>query len=123
MHQLDGWLANKPNDPAGNLLAGFHVYQQGLSSCYTQDCWEREVTPVAAQVPVLVGEMGEQDCAHGYDQFMAWADGKGLSYLGWAWNPQSCGNFPALLQEGSGFNGTPSNFGIGLRDHLIQINP
>ncbi len=120
-HQLDGWLANKPTDSTGNLLAGFHVYQQGLSDCYTQDCWEREVTPVAAQVPVLVGEMGEQDCAHGYiDQFMAWADGKGLSYLGWAWNPQNCNNFPALVTD---FNGTPTNFGIGLRDHLIQINP
>ena len=72
-------------------------------------------------MPVLVGEMGEQDCAHGYiDQFMAWADGKGMSYLGWAWNPQNCNSFPALVTD---FNGTPTNFGVGLRDHLIQINP
>jgi hypothetical protein len=120
-HQLDGWLSHKPVDPMGNLVAGFHAYDQKLSDCFTQDCWEREVTPVAAQVPVLVGEMGETDCAHGYiDQFMAWADGKGLSYLGWAWNPQNCADFPALVTD---FNGTPTNFGVGLRDHLIQINP
>lgn len=120
-HQLDGWLANRPSDPMNNLLAGFHVYQRPLSDCDTQTCWETQVGPVAAQVPVLVGEMGEQDCAHGYiDQFMAWADGKGLSYLGWAWNPQNCNSFPALVTD---FNGTPTNFGVGLRDHLIQINP
>ena len=94
-HQLDGWLANKPTDSTGNLLAGFHVYQRPLTRLRHLDCWDGAVTPVAAQVPVLVGEMGEQDCAHGYiDQFMAWADGKGLSYLGWAWNPQNCNNVP-----------------------------
>jgi hypothetical protein len=120
-HNMDGWLAHKPVDPAGNLLAGFHVYQPNLSDCVDLNCWNGSLAQVAAQVPVLVGEMGEQDCAHGFiDGFMAWADGKGMSYLGWAWNPQNCGTFPALVTD---FNGTPTNFGIGLRDHLIQINP
>ena len=35
-HNMDGWLAHKPADPAGNLLAGFHVYQPTLATVPTQ---------------------------------------------------------------------------------------
>jgi len=36
------------------------------------------IQPVAAQVPVVTGEMGENDCGHGYvDGYMSWADGAG----------------------------------------------
>ena len=64
-HNLDMWLQYKPDDPTGNLMAAFHVYQQGLSDCYTEACWNGSLAAVAQSVPVLTGEMGEQDCAHG----------------------------------------------------------
>ena len=47
--------------------------------------------PVAAQVPVVAGEIGQNTCAHDYiDQVMAWADAHGVGYLAWTWNPWGC---------------------------------
>ena len=47
--------------------------------------------PVAAQVPVTAGEIGQNTCAHDYiDQVMAWADAHGVGYLAWTWNPWGC---------------------------------
>jgi hypothetical protein len=38
---------------------------------------------VAEKVPLLTGELGENDCQHGFiDAFMGWADHEGVSYLG-----------------------------------------
>jgi hypothetical protein len=118
-HKLDQWLQKKPSDPLNNLMAAFHVYQPPLSNCSDTNCWNGALATVASNVPVLTGEMGEQDCAHGFiDQYMAWADGKGISYLGWAWNAQNCGTFPALI---SNVDGTPTAFGQGLKDHLATM--
>jgi hypothetical protein len=118
-HKMDGWLAHKPSDPTGNLMAAFHVYQQPLSSCYDTNCWNGALATVAQNVPVLTGEMGEQDCTTGFiNGYMSWADSKGVSYLGWAWNPQNCNTFPALITN---VDGTPTGFGQGLKDHLATM--
>jgi hypothetical protein len=120
-HNLDSWLQYRPSDPTNNLMAAFHVYQRPLSDCDTEACWNGSLAAVAQQVPVLTGEMGEQDCAHGFiDQYMAWADARGISYLGWAWNPQNCNTFPALITN---VDGTPTGFGQGLKDHLATMPP
>ena len=88
-NKLDGWLAHKPTDPTGNLMAGFHVYNDG--SCADTGCWNGVVAGVAQQVPSVTGEVGERDCSHGFiDGYMSWADTHGVGYLGWAWNPQDC---------------------------------
>ncbi len=66
-----------------------------------------------------MGELGETDCRHGYiDQLMPWADGHGISYVGWAWNVASCTQEPALISD---YRGTPTQFGIGFRDHLRAL--
>jgi hypothetical protein len=120
-HKLDQWMAHKPADGTGNIVAGFHVYDSSRSNCADINCWNGAPATLAASVPIVTGELGETDCAHGLiDQFMTWADGLGISYLGWAWNPQNCSSFPALVTDN---NGTPSAFGQGLHDHLIQVNP
>jgi len=49
---------------------------------------------------------------------MSWADSKGISYLGWAWNVQSCTGFPALITN---VDGTATAFGQGLKDHLATM--
>src|SRR5262249_39036002 len=99
----------------------FHVYDGNRSNCKDTGCWNGALATVAASYPVITGEMGETDCQHGFiDGFMSWADGKGISYLGWAWNPQNCGQFPSLI---SNVDGTPTTFGQGLHDHLLQLNP
>ncbi|HLI57449.1 MAG TPA: cellulase family glycosylhydrolase, partial [Actinomycetota bacterium] len=61
---LSGWLANRPTDPAGQLAAGWHIYN--YSGCNTTSCWASTVAPVAQQVPVLATEIGETDCAGGF---------------------------------------------------------
>ena len=77
---LSRWLTYKPTDPQNNLAAAWHIYD--FSQCNTQTCWDAEAAPVAAQVPLVAGEMGEDDCAHGFiDSLMAWSDAHGTGYL------------------------------------------
>jgi hypothetical protein len=77
------------------------------------------VAPVAAKVPVVAGEIGENTCSHGFiDQVMSWLDSQHLGYLGWTWNTWDCSSGPSLI---SNFDGTPTAFGIGLRDHFRAL--
>jgi endoglucanase len=116
-NDLTGWLAHRPNDPSGQLAASYHVYN--FNACGTVACWNQQVAPVAAQVPIITGEIGENDCAGGFiNQYMAWADGKGISYLGWTWDTWDCRNGPALITD---YTGTPTNFGLPFRDHLATL--
>ena len=55
------------------------------------------MAPVAAQVPLTLSEIGENDCAHGFvDTLMNWADAHAVGYLGWTWNNWDCSSGPAL---------------------------
>jgi hypothetical protein len=118
-NKLDGWLAHEPKDPTGNLMAGFHVYNDG--TCGDVGCWNGSVAAVAAKVPIVTGELGQRDCNHGFiDGYMGWADAHGVGYLGWAWNPQDCATFPALISD---WSGNPTTFGVGLQTHLAAVNP
>jgi aryl-phospho-beta-D-glucosidase BglC (GH1 family) len=116
-NSMTQWLPYKPLDSLQNLAASWHSYQGQI--CSDQNCFDTNVAPVAAQVPLIAGEIGEYDCQHAYiDPLMAWLDQHGANYLGWAWDTYDCGGFPALI---SNYDGTPTNFGIGLRDHLRQL--
>ncbi|MEU7366671.1 cellulase family glycosylhydrolase [Streptomyces hygroscopicus] len=113
-NDLRQWLTYQPNDPAGNLAAAWHSYN--FNSCSSENCFDQQLAPVIAQVPLVAGEIGENTCSHGYiDRVMAWLDAKGASYLGWTWNTWDCSSGPSLISDD---NGTPTNFGVGLRDHL-----
>jgi hypothetical protein len=117
--KLDGWLTHKPSDPMNNVMASFHVYNTNY--CGTSKCWTGPPTSVAAQVPVVIGEVGEHTCAHSFiDPIMTWADSTGVGYLGWGWNAQDCASFPSLI---SNVDGTPTPFGQGLKDHLATLPP
>jgi len=118
-NDLGQWLTYKPTDPTGNLVAAYHVYN--FNTCANESCWNSTLAPVAAQVPLLAGEIGENTCSHSFvDQVMKWFDDRGLSYLGWTWNTWDCSSGPSLI---SNYDGTPTSYGIGLRDHLRAINP
>jgi len=94
-------------DPAGQLVASVHVYNYASE---TVAYWNQTRLPVAAAYPVVTGELGEYDCAHGFiDGYMAWADAHGISYLGWTWDAVS------------NYNGTPTAFGVGLKNHLATL--
>jgi hypothetical protein len=117
------WLAHEPVDPAGQLAASFHTYN--FSGCHELSCWQATIAPLAAHVPVVTGELGENGCKASYiDSYMPWADAHGISYLGWTWDSTgapshwSCSNGPALIQS---YNGTPTAFGAGLKKHLATL--
>ncbi len=116
---LSQFLANKPTDPSNAIVAGLHEYD--TFGCDTT-CMSGKVNPIlTAGVPVIIGELGEHDCLHGFiDTIMPWADGFSppLSYLGWAWFVGSCTGIPSLISD---YNGTPTGFGIGLKNHLAAI--
>ncbi|NUR72427.1 MAG: cellulase family glycosylhydrolase [Hamadaea sp.] len=119
-NDLTQWLAYKPTDPAGNIVASWHSYN--FNACVTTSCWDSQIGTVAAQVPVVAGEIGQNTCAHDYiDQVMAWADAHGVSYLAWTWNPWGCSSGNVLITD---YTGTPTaTFGEGFKAHLLTQNP
>jgi hypothetical protein len=118
---LHGWLAHRPRDPTGQLVASEHNYGR-LAPCF-RSC-RHAVSSVARRVPVVVGELGETDCAHRYvDRWMAFADRHGVSYLGWTWNATARGSWtcrggPSLITD---WAGTPTRYGVGLKEHLAAL--
>jgi endoglucanase len=121
-NDLSQWLAYKPVDPTGNLMASWHSYN--FNGCVDTACWDRTIGAVAAKVPVVAGEIGQNTCAHDYiDKVMAWADQNGVGYLAWTWNPWGvCGSSGNdLILD---WNGTPTEtFGSGYKAHLLTVNP
>jgi len=119
-NDLTQWLAYKPADPTGNLMASWHSYN--FNACVTVSCWDSQIGTVAAQVPVHIGEVGQNTCAHDYiDQVMAWADARRIGYTAWTWNPWGCGGGNVLIED---YNGTPTNsYGAGFKAHLLTVTP
>lgn len=117
-NDLSQWLTHEPTDPAGNLAAAWHVYN--FNTCANESCWNSTLSPVADRVPLVAGEIGENTCSHSFvDRVMKWFDDRDLSYLGWTWNTWDCSSGPALI---SAYDGTPTSYGIGLRDHLRALD-
>lgn len=113
---LSGWLEHRPPDPARALVASNHTYEE-FTPCY--GLCRVAVRSVARHVPVISGEIGEDDCNHDYiDRYMRWADRQRISYLGWAWYVGS-GCKPTLIEN---FAGRPTAFGVGLREHLRRLD-
>jgi hypothetical protein len=117
-NDLTGWLANEPADPDHNLAASWHSYN--FNACSNITCWTTEVAPVMAQVPVVAGEIGQNDCASGYiTALMNWLDSQSSSYLAWAWNADfPCASGPSLITN---YTGSPTPYGAGYRAHLRSL--
>jgi endoglucanase len=117
-NDLTQWLTYKPTDSLNNLAAFAHVYN--FNTCANSSCWDSQVAPVAAQVPVTFTEIGENDCAHSFvDSLMAWADTKNIGYLGWTWNAWDCATGPSLISD---YTGTATAFGQGIKDKLAAVS-
>lgn len=117
-NDLTQWLAYEPTDPDHNLVASWHSYS--FNACSTEACWDRQISPVIARVPVIAGEIGEKDCGDSYiDKLMSYLDSMSASYLAWAWNPGfQCSGGTALI---SGYTGAPTRYGAGYRAHLQAL--
>jgi endoglucanase len=107
-----------PADPDHDIAVSWHSYN--FNACSNQSCWTSQVQPVIAQVPVVAGEIGENDCASGYvTPLMTWLDSQQTSYLAWAWNADfNCSSGPGLISD---YSGTPTNYGAGVKSHLLSL--
>ena len=117
---LSRWIEFKPIDSLNQLVASNHNYI-GMTGSNTEAAWNRKYSGIALQVPLITGELGQQNCMHDYvDRYMDWADSKGISYLGWTWNVTSkywkCVGGESMITTESG---TPSNLGIGFKNHFL----
>lgn len=119
-NDLTGWLAHKPVDPQNSLVVSWHSYS--AQSCKTVACWDAIVGPIATQVPIIIGEVGDSICnsADYLPTLLPWANKHGLSYLGWTWNTWGdCDN--VLIKD---YDGTPTNnYGQTFKDLLMSANP
>ncbi len=116
-NDLTQWLQYKPTDPDNNLVASWHSYN--FNACSTIACWNSQVAPVITAVPLIAGEIGENDCSDNYiNPLMSWLDAHATSYIAWGWNTSSCGGGPALITN---YAGRPTNFGAGFRTHLLAL--
>lgn len=120
-NDLSGWLANKPTD--SQLVVAWHAYPgQGVDTLAE---WNAQVAPIAATVPVVIGEFGQTDGSTGYfTALMDWADAHGVGYLPWAWwdvpASESLTNSRYALFEGAAF--TPkAPIGTVYHDHLFTV--
>ena len=114
---VDGkeWLANHPIDPLNQLVASVHDYgDRNIADL------NNNIGLVAETFPVVIGEVGEKDCNDDVLQgILPWADTHGISYSAWAWWVGEC-SAPSLITN---YNGTPTPFGAGYREHLIATFP
>ncbi|GAA3464415.1 cellulase family glycosylhydrolase [Saccharothrix longispora] len=119
-NDLREWLTHMPVDPLDNIAASWHAYS--FNACVTGTCWDAQVAPVAQQVPIVLGEFGQDDCGFDYMQRLVdWADAHHIGYLAWTWNPWGCTTGAVLIKD---WNGTPEpGVGEGLKAHLLSVTP
>ena len=117
-NDLDGWLSHEPVDPDHNLAASWHSYN--FNACSTEACWTSQIAPLIAKVPLIAGEIGENNCADSYiASLTSWLNSKDTSYLAWAWNTDfNCYSGPGLINN---YNGAPTAYGAGYESDLHSI--
>ncbi|MGA7672459.1 MAG: glycoside hydrolase family 5 protein [Nitrolancea sp.] len=117
-HDLSGWIRNRPYDPSGNLAASWHLYN--FNPCVTTECWDENLSVLTSQVPLIAGEIGEDDCSADFvTTAMAWLDAHGQSYLAWTWDAwgPSCESM-SLIQNDKGI--PEGRYGQGVHDYLTK---
>ncbi|MBV9447701.1 MAG: cellulase family glycosylhydrolase [Streptosporangiaceae bacterium] len=117
-NDMTQWLANEPSDPDHNLAASWHSYN--FNACSTQSCWTSQIAPVIAKVPVIAGEIGENDCAGSYiDPLTTWLNSQDTGYLAWTWDDWNVGCNPVLITD---YTGTPTAYGAAYKA-ILQALP
>jgi endoglucanase len=113
---LTGWLAHQPVDPLHQEIADIHVYN--FAACATTACWDAEIVPLSAHVPVMASEVGQDTCDGAFaDRFFGWADARSMSYLAWTWDTWGC---PEGLVKS--YSGAPTAWGATFHAHLDKLH-
>jgi hypothetical protein len=111
------WLQYTLNDPLGQVAASAHPYQAQYW-LNTPAEWDAYLGPVLQRHPVVATELGERGCGYTYtDSFMSWADLHGVSYMPFGWIVWG-GCDVSLISD---YSGTPTSYGIGVRDHIAAL--
>jgi endoglucanase len=121
-NNLTQWLSHEPNDPDHQLVAEAHIY--GNNSCGAENngsCLVSTLDPVAAQVPLLLGETGEtyddSTCTGNNERIILdWADSVHVSWAAWTWN--SWGGCSSLIQDFSGTIHSGDGFAAVVHAHM-----
>ena len=118
-NDLTGWLQYEPTDPDHNLVASWHSYN--FNTCSTSRAGRRRSPRSSRQVPVVAGEIGENDCAGTYiNPLTTWLESENTSFLAWAWNADfACSSGPGLITD---YTGTPTAYGAAYKA-ILQALP
>jgi len=127
---LDGWLANRPNDSAGQLAAVWHAYPSfgaaWNSTAYTlpnngEQAYSTAQNILNNGIPVIVTEFGDHDApntdfAPFVGRLLPRLDAMGISYLGWTWNTwQNPDN--VLIKNAAG--DPTAGYGVCVHNHYL----
>ena len=112
---LSHWLDNVPRDPRNNVAASWHVYNFGW--CNTAACWNTVATPIAQRVPLVLGELGQDDGGNAFvNALMDWMDAYGAGYMAWVWDVW--GSPLDLIRS---YDGTPTSYGQTFKTRFGQV--
>jgi hypothetical protein len=118
-NDLSQWLSHMPRDPRHQLIAEAHVY--GGQACDDVACFRATYAPVARQVPLIFGEVGEsynsKDCGTSHiATIVDWADAHRVGVEAWAWDTwHNCG---VLI---SNYSGKPLGaYGEWIHAHYLE---
>jgi hypothetical protein len=120
-NDLRQWLAFRPADT--QLVASWHNYPG--QRCSSAVCWNAEISPVAAAVPVIATEFGQTDGGSAFlTAFLDWADAHGVGYAPWAWwivpaSEDLAAHRYALIADAAFTPQAPA--GTTYHDHLLAL--
>lgn len=122
-NDLRGWLAHRPDDPESNVGAAWHIYN--FNPCSSASCYDGAPADVAATVPLVATEIGQNDCNGGFvTGVMDWLDVHDGGYLAWSWNafgecePGSSSHAWSLVQDY--YTARPnSDYAEAIHDRLV----
>src|SRR5207245_7674544 len=83
------------------------VCSSDLSWCNTPACWDGDAASLAQQVPLVLGELGQDDRGSAFvNALMDWMDARQGSYLAWVWDV-----WGQSLDLIASYDGTPTPYG------------
>lgn len=117
-NDLSQMMNHWPTDPQNNLAASWHVYNFNI--CNTSACWNQTVAPVAARVPLVVAEVGNNQCEGTFNKsVMDFAQNLKQGYLAWVWTvvTPACENLSLIQDE----QGTATSYGQLYKTHIQNL--
>jgi hypothetical protein len=115
-NNLTQWLTYRPTDSLNQLAAEAHVYE--FNACSSTACFDSQMGPVAASVPLVFGEVGDTSCtAANIPVFLSWMESHGSGEMAWVWD--TWGTCESLISD---FSGTPRGaYGSFVRSHYLSL--